>query len=154
MTNKFDQSQKIPPHVQFLGYAGLLPFASSSLGLIFFQSIQMNWLEIGLSYGAIILSFLGGLHWAFAMILPELNTQQKGLRFTWSVIPSLLAWSSFALLPLYATIVLLIGFLSHLGQDVYVKKLAQMPAWYLTLRMQLTTVACLCLIINYLLAHQ
>jgi hypothetical protein len=123
------------------------------LGLVFFKYTQINWFEIGLSYGAIILSFLGGLHWAFAMTLPELSTQQKKLRFTWSVIPSLIAWSSFALSPMYATLILVIGFISHLTQDFYVKKLANLPAWYLTIRLQLTTVACLCLIINYLLAH-
>ena len=147
-------SQSTPLHVRLLGYAGLIPFLSSSLALAVLQHTQIGWLEIGLSYGAIILSFLGGLHWAFAMTLHELTTQQKNQRFIWSVIPSLLAWSSFALSPMNATLVLVIGFLSHLSQDFYIKKLANMPAWYLPLRMQLTAVACLCLIINYLLAHQ
>jgi hypothetical protein len=143
-----------PQSVRFLGYGGLVPFVASSCCLLLNLLPELPWQTMALSYGAIILSFLGGLHWAFAMTLLELSENQRRDRFVWSVIPSLIGWTSMALPISFATALLIAGFTCHFLQDLYVKKLALLPAWYLPLRIQLSVVACSCLLINSLLAHQ
>jgi hypothetical protein len=146
--------ENTPLSVKLLGYGGLIPFIGGSLCQVFHLFPELPWDRMVMSYGAIILSFLGGIHWAFAMTLKELSPAQQSDRFVWSVIPSLIAWSSLALPLNYATTVLILGFVAHFLQDVYVKKLAFLPAWYIPLRVQLSAVACVCLLINNLLAHQ
>jgi len=144
----------MPLSARLLGFSGLLPFVVCTLALSLGILPFVPWLSISLCYGAVILSFLGGVHWAFAMILPELTIQQQRNRFIWSVIPSLLGWCSFALPAPYAGIILIIGFTGQFLQDLVIKKLAFLPAWYLSLRLQLSSVAILSLLINSLLAHQ
>jgi hypothetical protein len=143
-----------PLSAKLLGYGGLIPFVVSSTCQVFHLLPDLPWNTMALSYGAIILSFLGGLHWAFAMTLQELSPAQKNDRFFWSVIPSLISWSSLALPYQYATALLIFGFIAQFIQDIYIKKLASLPAWYLPLRIQLSIVACLSLLINSLLVHQ
>ena len=132
--------RKIPPLVKLLGYAGLIPFVGCAIAVWLNPSIPFNWLEALLTYGASILSFLGGLHWAFAMLL-KLSQGEKNYRYLWSVMPSLIAWVSFMLHPLEATVVLILGFLLQLWQDRILWQSAQIPKWYFVLRYQLTLVA-------------
>ena len=42
-----------------------------------------------LAYGAVILTFVGAVHWGYAMRDEEIRWG----RMTWSVTPSLVAWS-------------------------------------------------------------
>jgi hypothetical protein len=136
---------KIPPLVKFLGYAGLIPFLGCALAVWINPGIPFQWLEVLLTYAASILSFLGGLHWAFAMLL-VLNQSEKNYRYIWSVMPSLIAWLSFMLHPVEATVVLILGFLLQLWQDRIIRQSSQIPKWYFLLRCQLTLVASLSLL--------
>jgi hypothetical protein len=43
-----------------------------------------------LAYGAIIISFLGAIHWGLTMM----ESSPNSLRLVWGVIPSLVAWLS------------------------------------------------------------
>ena len=57
-----------------LGYLGLIPIVVSTI-MIFSASYHlMFWRNMLLTYGVVILSFLGALHWAFAMTLDNLST--------------------------------------------------------------------------------
>jgi hypothetical protein len=40
------------------------------------------------NYGAVILSFVGALHWGFAMTAQDMKAEQRSGRFIWSVIPA------------------------------------------------------------------
>ena len=99
-------------------------------------------------YGAVILSFVGALHWGFAMTLQGLPAKQRQERLVWSVIPALIGWVG-TLLPVpLGCLVLTFGFVGHLWQD---RKLAQaVPGWYLPMRVHLTAVASLCLLVSAL----
>lgn len=140
----------IPRLVQFLGYAGLIPFVGFAGAQWLYLTADVDWLEAHLAYAACILSFLGGIHWAFAMLL-RLEYKQEAYRFIWSVTPSLIAWSSFLLHPLEANIILLLGFALQLWQDLQMRSHAQIPTWYFTLRWQLTVIASLSLLSNLIL---
>jgi hypothetical protein len=141
-----DSFNNVPLAAKILSFSGLIPF----LACTYFEWSHFvdtfNWLEAHLTYSAVILSFLGGLHWAFAMTLTSLNTRAKNFRFIWGVIPSLIAWLSFGLHPLEANVLLVIGFLLQLWQDMVLHRSTQLPKWYLPLRIKLTAVVCLSLV--------
>jgi hypothetical protein len=98
-----------------------------------------------LAYGAVILSFVGALHWGFAIGIPGLDRTVRDRSFIWSVMPALLAWLCLLLPPFAACLGLIAGFALHYGCDRRLPYLAQLPAWYLPLRLRLTAVACVCL---------
>ncbi|HSG23570.1 MAG TPA: DUF3429 domain-containing protein [Azonexus sp.] len=138
-------TQILPRSVAWLGYGGLLPFLTLAPASLLDHHHGPLWSDALFAYGAIILSFIGALHWAFAMTLSELSEKQRSQRFIWSVIPALLAWPAVLLSPVLAGPLLITGFLLHYGQDRRLDATATLPAWYLPLRFRLTTVAGLCL---------
>ena len=135
-----------PPHVAWLGYGGLLPF----VGLVILSGVDSHrsaaWSGALLGYGAVILSFVGALHWGFAMSAPGLDPTQRRRAFVWSVVPALLAWPATLLDGSGAAFLLVLGFALHLAQDHRLAGPAALPPWYLPLRWRLTLVACTCLL--------
>lgn len=139
----------IPSTAASLGYGGLLPFVLLALGILI-DTQRAAWFSAALiAYGAVILSFVGALHWGFAMSLGEF-TDESGHRrrneeFLWSVVPALLAWPALLVSTTVASVMLIAGFVAHYGQDRRLAAFASLPAWYLPMRLRLTVVACLCL---------
>ena len=72
-----------------LGYAGLIPVVVFASGCWIPLPYVVNAPYILIAYGAIILSFMGAVHWGAAMASTE---QQRGSYIIASVIPALLAW--------------------------------------------------------------
>ena len=142
-----------PPAVAWLGYGGLLPFVGTALACFLEPHHRSLWLQMLLAYGAVILSFVGALHWGFAMAHPASAGQPASGMYIWSIVPSLLAWLALLVSPGFGATLLIAGFLTHYRQDVRLARLLQLPPWYLPLRLQLTVVACLCLATVYFLAQ-
>ena len=80
------------------------------------------------------------------MALPGLDDARRVRTMLWSVVPSLMAWPALLLVPMEAAVLLVAGFVLHYIQDRRLARHAELPAWYLPLRLQLTVVACLSLI--------
>ncbi len=139
----------IPPIVKWLGYGGLLPFVALAVAA-WVDSSNSLWRNALLAYGAVILSFVGALHWGFAMSLSGISTKQQTLSFVWSVVPALMAWLALLMTSKYAIAMLVAGFLTHFWQDRRLVQVANLPVWYLPLRMRLTLVACIALLSSYL----
>ena len=142
----------IPPIVNWLGYGGLLPFVALAAAVWVDSSRSSLWGDALLVYGAVILSFVGALHWGFAMSQSDMSAHQRTHCFVWSVVPALLAWVAllvkYAVSPQYACVLLVAGFLIHFWQDKRLVKWARLPVWYLPLRLRLTFVACASLIVG------
>ena len=138
-----------PPRVvAWLGYGGLLPFlalAAASWVTDFNGQASPLWQTALLAYGAAILSFVGALHWGFAMTLRDLPGPVRTASFVWSVVPALLAWLALLAAPVVASALLVAGFVIHYWRDVRLAGRSDLPAWYLPMRLRLTWVACLCL---------
>ena len=122
---------RIPAAARWLGFAGLLPFAAAALAMAWpgapLQELAPRAL---LGYGAVILSFLGGIRWGLAMGRPD-----AALALGFSVLPALLGWVAL-LLPAAAGLGLLAaGFAAMLLAD---RHLAAAPAWYPRLRLPLS----------------
>jgi hypothetical protein len=88
-------TRHLPLVAILLGVAGLIPFIGcgiAALGLDESSSQNMLWALI--AYGAVVLSFLGGVHWGFA--LDPRNIEQGGaperLRLLFGVVPTLIGW--------------------------------------------------------------
>ena len=112
-----------------------------------------------LAYGTVILSFVGALRWGFAMTLRGLTPAHRTACFVWSVVPALVAWVACValLVPVaapagsstdVAAALLVAGFCVHYARDRSLAAHADLPAWYLPMRLRLTWVACLCLILS------
>lgn len=140
-------SAPIPPAVAWLGYGGLLPFlALAAVGL--WSPSAPWWSAALLAYGAVILSFVGALHWGFAMAQSGLSAPERTRCFVWSVVPSLMAWPAMLLPPVAGSVLLVAGFAAHLVQDHRLAARTALPPWYLPLRWRLTVTACVCLAVG------
>lgn len=136
----------LPRIVAWLGYGGLLPFLVLTPASLLDHHHGAVWSDALYAYGAIILSFVGALHWGLAMSLPELSERQRSVWFTWSVVPALIAWPAVLLSPPLAALLLVFSFIAHYLQDRRLARQATLPGWYLPLRLRLSSVAVVCLV--------
>ena len=136
----------LPRTVAWLGYGGLLPFLALTPASLLDHHHGVVWSDALYAYGAIILSFIGALHWGLAMSLPELTERQRSACFAWSVVPALIAWPAVLFSPPLAAPLLVVGFIAHYLQDRRLASQAKLPGWYLPLRLRLSSVAVVCLI--------
>ncbi|MBZ4200956.1 MAG: DUF3429 domain-containing protein [Methylotenera sp.] len=134
--------QRLP---QLLGYLGLLPFIVPSFFLLYDPEHAIVWRDLLLSYAAVILSFVGALHWAFAMTLDDLSEKSRRWLYVWSVIPALAGWVALALPAWHGALLMAMVFALNLLQDIHLCRMADIPAWYLPLRRNLSSVASACL---------
>ena len=140
-------NNQIPLSVLLLGWGGVLPFAGVSLAFAFGVPNPFSRPETMLvGYGAVILSFMGGVHWGLAMQ----STQRDGTgaaawHYALSVTPALIGWTALAFAPSSALIVLAAAFLALLVVDVAWASGRTAPRWYGKLRLQLTSAVVLCL---------
>ena len=125
----------IPLEPLLLGLAGLIPFAGLSAALAFApSSAPDDAVRILVLYAAVILSFMGGVHWGLAL------RQAPGTSFAASVVPSLMAWAAAGFLDSRtALITMATGFLVLLAYDIKVVRASGAPEWYRPLRIGLTT---------------
>jgi hypothetical protein len=130
------KSSDIPKPALYLGFGGVIPFASLALasGLTSEYSDVISTAQVG--YAACILTFLGGVHWGKEL---GLNPQEPSMKtLTISVLPSLYAWCAFALPQHYAMYYLSAGLV---GACVYDVNNSHLPRWYRKLRLPLTVLA-------------
>lgn len=132
----------LPPVAWRLGYAGLIPFV---LGAVLVWAVTPEahaYAAAALAaYGAVIVSFLGGIHWGHAMQMPP-HSPAAASALVWGVMPSLVAWLG-VLMPPHAGLVI-IG-MALVGCYLVDRRryAAQGLAAWLTLRFRLTAVASL-----------
>lgn len=127
-----------------LGYLGLVPFVSLSLALWFTSAEITNSVnEALLLYSAIILSFMGAVHWGFASAdAKKFNHKQLAL----SVIPALIAWFAAFFDASINYTILYIAFAALCLLDNISARDGLVPDWYPSLRVPLTAVVVLALI--------
>lgn len=129
---------RIPAAALALGLAGLIPFAGGALGLWFrlpFFGPDMA-LKLVTVYGAIILSFLGGIRWGTA--IGPYDSRRQSFEFSLSVAGSLAGLLACFIEAVPALTLLIAGFLMQALWDVTSVEAGRLPAWFGKLRMVLT----------------
>lgn len=143
---KLPPPASIPSVPLWLGAGGLIPFVILT-GAVWFSDeayriMAYEWLR---TYAAVILSFVGALHWSFAMLHPKMTEPERNTVMAWSIVPALVAWLAL-LAPLrHGLAVTAAMFALHYAMDrAFVQRFA-LAEWYLPLRGGLTIVVIVCL---------
>lgn len=124
------------------GGLGVIPFAVGALlANIDETAATGQWLIIG--YGAVILSFLGGIQWGVGLAI----SPRAWLPYTVAIIISLTGWVAMLLPPLWGLALLAAGFVAALVYDAISAGVFRLPGWFMGLRSLLTVcvVGCLAL---------
>ena len=133
----------LPTLARLLGFAGLVPFILFSAGAWTTFPVMQNAHFILLTYAAVILSFMGAVHWGVAMAG---NVATAKIQLGASVLPALLGWLAL-LTPMLHGYLLLAGcFIALLAADTLAARKGLLPDWYMPMRVILTTVVVLCLL--------
>ena len=148
-TPKSHVLHNIPRSALSLGLAGLLPFWGLAISIIVLDTpIKYFAVQAGITYGAVILSFLGGIHWGLA----AMNERHANwLSLGWGVTPSLIAWGALFLQPSLGLILLVIGFLAAAIIDFRIFSFNNYTPWFGRLRTVLSigTITALLLTLSF-----
>jgi len=145
--SEHDAWGKLPGLAVVIGIAGLIPFIVLGLASVTLDDAKVATMLAGLiAYGAVILSFVGAVHWGFALAGIPRNIPLKltRLRLVLSVVPSLVGWAAVLLSIVFgaeaALGLLVAGFVAApvLEQQGYNRGLT--PPRYMWLRWGLTIV--------------
>jgi hypothetical protein len=130
----------LPSSVPALGYAGLLPFAAATLGSVMLDGEHRAFsLRVLIAYAAVILSFLGAVHWGLAL---RAGGGEAGRAYLAGVLPSLVGWLALLLPGRQALPLLLVGFGAFWLYEHRVAGERLLPRAYLDLRRNLTLLVC------------
>ncbi len=93
--------------IDWLGYAGLLPFIVLAALLWLVDADLHPFVALALAaYGAVIVSFLGGIHWGIGLRYAATQTSGHAFHLVWGTVPPLLAWVAI-MMPAFAGLPLL-----------------------------------------------
>ena len=129
----------VPAAAAWLGAAGLIPFVGLAFAAVFLADRLPTPAMLALAgYGAVILSFVGGVHWGLATAEP--GSAEMGRRLVAAVVPSLIGWSALLMPAQAGLLVLALAFAGLLPFDLRAVRRGHAPAWYPRLRWPLTIV--------------
>jgi hypothetical protein len=97
-----------------------------------------------LTYGAIGLSFLGGVRCGLA--LPAYRGRARACRIALAAMPPAVGWLALLPGPLLGLGLLICGYMIQCLWDVLSAEAGRLPHWYADLRVQFTAIAVGCLI--------
>ena len=129
------QNTSSPDIPSFLGWAGLVPFGLAAVGTHSgIDTLVPYGFLGGTAYGAVILSFLGAVHWGLAM-----QDDRSPYWYVWSITPALLGFASLLLLDVGMRVATLIPlFALAWSVDRKAANHGLIPNWYMRLRSKLT----------------
>jgi hypothetical protein len=129
------QNASFPNIPSFLGWAGLVPFGLAAVGTHSgIDTLILYGFLGGTAYGAVILSFLGAVHWGLAM-----QDDRSPYWYVWSITPALSGFVILLLLDVGMRVVTLIPlFALAWSVDFKAANHGLIPNWYMRLRSKLT----------------
>ncbi|MDE2465512.1 MAG: DUF3429 domain-containing protein [Alphaproteobacteria bacterium] len=133
-----DEPKPIPPMALLLTAAGALPFIGLAAIAVAGGPLPTHAQGALLTYGAVILSFMGGIHWGFA--LTPLVRAAPSHRLLLGVIPALIGWTATLLPQNIGLCLLALAFAVLPGLDLAAIRTGAAPSWYGRLRVPVTVV--------------
>ena len=144
---------KTPTFTTILGLAGVIPFIFLTIMIVLgAEPLLAEYIFCLITYGAVILSFLGGIIWgqmvgSFSLENENLNLQKYLLI---SIMAALLSWTSLLISPKNGLVLLGICFSFLIFVEKKLKKIKIIPAWYFKLRKFLTILVGLSLLVSFI----
>jgi hypothetical protein len=130
----------LPPGASALGYGGLVPFVAAVLGIALLDGEPRAFAARALlAYGAVILSFLGAVHWGLLLARPVPDAPRALLA---GVLPALAGWVALLLPQRHGLALLVVAFGAFWMYEHRVVGGGLLPASYLALRRNLTLGVC------------
>jgi hypothetical protein len=126
----------VPRPALLLGLSGLLPSVAMLAAMLALPEWRDAAARIGLGYGAVIASFIGGAWWGLVAARPDAGSQARLLAL--AVVPSLLAWPALLLSPAAGLLLLALVFAAVLPTDARLRRDGFAPAWWMGLRRPLS----------------
>lgn len=144
---------KVPVSAAWLGGLGALPFIGLVCAMPFLVGAPRSLAADALvAYGAVILSFLGGIHWGLAIAQGGGAAQAKlPARLILSIVPSLAAWAALLVADTTGLFVLALAVAVMLWVDLRATRAGDAPPWYPTLRIPLTCIVVAALLLGAVL---
>lgn len=135
-----DQSRMIAT-AWFLAGLGAVPFVAMALSGVVspeFAAARLGGDTAFLGYGAVILSFMGGVRWGRALSLeqPARAAEQMIL----SVAPSLTAWLALLMNRPWSLLLLVAGFVLQAAWDMKAARNGLLPRWFGRLRLAISAI--------------
>ena len=142
-----ERNGPFPKMPTFLGLAGLIPFGLALVGTYSgIDDLVLFCFLSGTTYGAIILSFLGAVHWGLAM-----QEDRSPYWYIWSITPALLGFSVLLIFDVETRILGLIPLFTLAWiVDRQATNHGLIPNWYMRLRTILTAGAVISLAAMFL----
>ncbi len=134
------------PHIhmaRLLGLGGLVPFAGCAV-LMYAGDPGLGVIALFANaiYGAVILSFVGAIHWGLTM-----REDRSPYWYIWSIMPAIMGWLAIVLLDIRLSLIALaLAFTLAWSVDRQAQQRGLIPDWYMKLRHILTAGATLSLI--------
>ncbi len=120
---------------KLMGFGGLVPFVGCAV-LMYSGSPSASIVALFANavYGAVILSFVGAVHWGLTM-----REDRSPYWYIWSVIPAIMGWLAIVLLDIKISLLALaVAFTLAWSVDRQASLQGLIPAWYMQTRHILT----------------
>jgi Protein of unknown function (DUF3429) len=143
MESVASRTGRLPPAAMLLGVSGAIPLlAGVAVALAAPTPFGFPVAPSVVAYAALLLSFLGGMHWglASAALARGLAGPDATRVFGFSVLPSLAGWIALFLPGRLSPAALTIAFLAVLLVDRWLERLGYVPDWWMPLRIRLTAI--------------
>ena len=143
---------RVPASAAWLGALGAVPFIALAGALMLLEGAQRPVVSHALlAYGAVILSFLGGIHWGLAIRDHRgVDMDRLGARLIMSVAPSLAGWIALLVAGTAGLLILAVAIAAMLLVDLRATRRGEAPPWYPKLRIPLSCVVVLSLLVGAL----
>jgi Protein of unknown function (DUF3429) len=151
--------RRLPTIAIVLGLAGLLPFIGLGIAALSTadEVASQRYLLALVGYGAVVLAFLGGVHWGFVLhpaALPEGMTEadrRDATRLGLGVLPSILGFGALLTpelsVPEVGLAVLIVGYLATVITEAQLRRRDLVPSGYMVLRWALSIVVVVVLVV-------
>ncbi|KAJ3858438.1 hypothetical protein EV359DRAFT_52216 [Lentinula novae-zelandiae] len=155
-------ASSVPKPVLVFGLLGTIPYVGTGATTVYLASVAGanqtsidpgvaltlldQSLNIQVTYGAIMLSFLGALHWGMEFASPRPTQSQSIRRLLLGAAPLFFAWPTLALQPTTALLVQWVGFTGLWWADATVCGMGWTPPWYSQYRFYLSILVGTCII--------
>jgi hypothetical protein len=133
----------LPALAAILGVAGLLPFVVLGLASIGADSGRaLAATQMLIAYGAVVLSFIGAVHWGFTLGREDDEDPATRHRLIWGAMSPLVGFAALVLAQwgflVFALAALIAGYVLALVAEMRAHQLEWMPPGYMTMRWPLT----------------